>query len=651
MFTDEDAKRVNSMSEFEQNSSKLQSIQIQRVSTRSYSSSTKLNLIPSIPFKFRFNGQDIDVRRMTLYHPCPVRIENRQYDAVLSLNDPVDSAATHIVLIPLEGVSIGGGPSANFFGKIASYIPGILRPNSDGAYESIDVPTGAGWDLSSIIQTEAQGTTNTVKSGYFVWTGEPPYERYLKETIPGPFQDTIVYGWRPSGGRRPTYIMMQYPSKIGAFDLQTIRMLPVTPSEEAIHPIPANYYYKTGPAPKGSAQYESCKSKKKEKFTVKGEENCDPFAAMPPPSRMSTDDMMNIIIGVLSAVAVFIGVYFALKYATGPLGDFFKKVGEKLGRAMGGMKKEIKAMVPSGAVSIPKLITPIVSEDTKKSGEEFAYKQSIPMQRSQTQRRKEKERRTTFRNKPEFEQVNPMKLKPEERKQIERAEPPPQPDIRRPERVGDIRKTQRTLQTFKAQDRQRTQKNRTALKTAEADKQDIAKLEEQITDAAGTGLLSAEEMKIPPEQRKIFNNKVVKKRIIAEELPDEELTEVKDLVSQKQEAEKKVAEDKQKGFQERLAADREKVAKIDEKIKEQKASIREATRMIRDRRRKTARAILEEAKRRKKEEEAKKETKLPQLRFRGPLPKGLAFPVGESEAAERYRKVLAKQRAGRRRTR
>lgn len=556
MFTDDDAKGVNSMEQFEQNSSKLQSIQIQRVSTRSYSSSTKLNLIPSIPFKFRFNGQDIDVRRMTLYHPCPVRIENRQYDAVLSLNDPMDSAATHIVLIPLEGVSVGGGASANFFGKIASYIPGILRPNSDGAYESIDVPTGAGWDLSSIIQTEPEGTTNTVKSGYFVWTGEPPYERYLKETVPGPFQDTIVYGWRPSGGRRPTYIMMQFPSKVGAFDLQTIRMLPVTPSEEAIHPIPASYYYKTGPAPRGSAQYESCKSKKKEKFTVKGEENCDPFAAIQSPPRMSTDDMMNIIIGVLSAVAVFIGVYFALKYATGPLGDFFKKLGEKIGRAMGGMKKEIKAMVPSGPISIPTAVKPLVSEDTKKPGEEFAYKQSTPIQRAQTQRRKEKE-----------------------------------------------------LQ------RQKTQKNR----------EDIAKLEKERRDAAGTGLLTAEQLKVPPEQRK-----VIKKRIIAMEPPDEEdIQEVKNLVEQKQDAEKKVIEDREKGFQERLAADREKVAKLDEKLKEQKQTIREATRMVKDRRRKTARAILEEAKRIKKEEETKKEeTKLPQLKVGGPLPKGLNYNLG-----------------------
>ena len=421
MFTDEDAKRVNSMSEFEQNSSKLQSIQIQRVSTRSYSSSTKLNLIPSIPFKFRFNGQDIDVRRMTLYHPCPVRIENRQYDAVLSLNDPVDSSATHIVLIPLEGVSVGGGPSANFFGKIASYIPGILKPNSDGAYESIDVPTGANWDLTNIIQTEPEGTTNTVKSGYFVWTGEPPYERFLKSSS----DQAIVYGWRPSSGRRPTYIMMQYPSKVGAFDLQTIRMLPVTPAEEAIHPIPSNYYYKTGPPPKGSPQAEACKSKKKEKFTVSGEENCDPFAAIQAPPRMSNDDIMNTIIGVLSAMAVFIGIYFALKYATGPLGDFFKKVGEKIGRAMGGMKKDFDAVVPimtrSSPITVPKSITSIVSEDTKKPDEDFAYKQT-PLKRLQTRRQQEKKERTTTARAPIKRRVIAFE-EPDVEEEIKKTEP------------------------------------------------------------------------------------------------------------------------------------------------------------------------------------------------------------------------------------
>lgn len=551
MFTDEDARRVNSIEDLEKNSDKLQSIQIQRVSIRSYSSSTKLNLVPSIPFKFRFNGQDIDVRRMTLYHPCPVRIENRQYDAVLSLNDPVDTSASHIVLIPLEGVSVGGGPSANFFGKIASYIPGILKPNSDGVYESIDVPTGANWDLTNIIQTQPEGTVNTVKSGYFVWTGEPTFERFLKGRVPAPLTlpDTLVYGWRRSGGRTPTYIMMQYPSKIGSFDLQTIRMLPVTPAPEAIHPIPSTYYYKPGPPPKDSPAWFSFSKKcsKKEKFTVSEEDICDPFAAIERTSKMSTDDMINIVIGVLSAMAVFIGVYFALKYATGPLGEFFKKIGEKLGRAMGGMKKEL------GKIPVP-----------------------VPAPSS----------------KLENEQINPMKLTQEQRQLIKKEEPK-QPDIRRPERVGDIRKTQRSLDAYKSPGvRGKTMKNKPPVKTAEADKEDIAKLEKEMKDAAGTGLLTPEEMKIPPEER----------NVIAEELPDEEVQEAKELIGEKKEAEKKLEQDTQKGFAERLAEDRAKVEKIDKEIKERKDTIDEAVKTIRDMRNKTARAVLQEAKRRQMEE-------------------------------------------------
>ena len=412
MFTDEDASKVNTIDEFANNQNKLQTIQIQKVAPRSYSSSTKLNLIPSIPFKFSFGGNETIIRRMTIYHPCPVRIENRQYDAVLSLNDATESGVPYIVLIPLEAVSIGGGASANFFGKIASYIPGVLRQNTEGTFDSVDVPTGAGWDLSSLLQTEVQGNESVVKSGFFVWKGEPAYERY---TIRDDAYEKR-FGWRRSSGPTPFYVMLENPAKIGSFDMQTIRMLHVTPSDQAIHPIPATFYYKPGPPAKGTPAHAAwlakCKGKK-ERFTI-GEDSCDPFNNMPTSEDLlDADKLITIVLAVISTLAIFIGGYFALKYATGPMGTVMKQFGERLGRAIGSVKKQMQkkpeelpgpslpeavaeiATQPKGP-SLPESLQGVIEEDTRKPGEEFAFKNPMARQ-GKTQRNIPDARRRTAR--------------------------------------------------------------------------------------------------------------------------------------------------------------------------------------------------------------------------------------------------------------
>ena len=428
MFTNEDANKVNTIDEFANNQNKLQTIQIQKVTERAYSSSTKLNLTPSIPFKFTFNGVETTVRRMTLYHPCPVRIENRQYDAVLSLNDPSDSGVPYIMLIPLEAVSVGGGASGRFFGKIASYIPSVLRQNTEGLFDSVDVPTGAGWDLSSLMETAVVGNQNVVKSGFFAWRGEPAYERYTVRD--DAFEKR--FGWRQSSAQSPFYVMLENPAKIGSFDMQTIRMLPVTPPQEAIHPVPSKFFYKPGPPAKGTPAHAAfvanCK-KKKEGFTV-GEDKCDPFNNLPTSEQLlDPDQLITIILAVISSLAIFIGGYFALKYATGPMGTIVKQFGEKLGRAIGKVKKQMQkkpaelpgpslpeaiegiakepegpslpealaesAKTPKGP-SVPEALQGVIEEDTRKPGEDFAFKNPMARQ-GKTQRNIPDARRRTAR--------------------------------------------------------------------------------------------------------------------------------------------------------------------------------------------------------------------------------------------------------------
>jgi hypothetical protein len=201
-----------------------------------FSSITKLYIKPSIPFKYSFNGESIDVTVMTLFHPCPLRVENVQYDAVLTLGDVGDRATKTVMLIPLQG-SIAPGSSGTFFSRIVSYMPGILRPNpATGLYESIDAPTGRDWNLSMVFPGAPSGGETLVKSGYYAWYGTPPLEEYVKNQVtrPAPWADTIEYGWRPRTGETTRFIMLAKPISISTFDLQTIKMLPATPAEDAM---------------------------------------------------------------------------------------------------------------------------------------------------------------------------------------------------------------------------------------------------------------------------------------------------------------------------------------------------------------------------------------------------------------------------------
>lgn len=390
MFDESDAANIKNMGDYEGNQDKLRVLRIQEVSSRAYSSETKLHITPSIPFAMKFLNKEIQITRMTLYHPCPVRLENKQYDAVLSLNDPVDNPEV-VILIPIEGVLMGGGKSAQFFSRLVSYVPGILLPNANGEYESIDVPTGSDWSLTNLIETAVKGDKNVISSGYFIWQGQPTYEQYISEDTP----DVRRYSWRPSGRPSPGYFLFEKPLKATSMDLMTLQRLPMTPPAEAIHPIPKRYFYRPYQCPKSG----------KEKFTVeKFTDECDPFKNLPESgaSSVNVDMIISILIGSISLIALIIGVYFGLKYGTEPAGEFFKRIGERIGRAIGGAQAGMMKAVAARAAVIeakrkeaetkkaeealkPKESGEVKKADLKKD-EEFAFKNPM-LERRKTARK------------------------------------------------------------------------------------------------------------------------------------------------------------------------------------------------------------------------------------------------------------------------
>ena len=302
---DDTAKKVIDMATFTANKASLQGVRIRKISSGGFSQDTKIQITPSIPLKMAVSVQagpprDIIVKRMTLYHPCPMRIENVQYDAVLSLNDPVLSGPGDvIVLVPLVAGSADTS-SATFMSRILGNLTQLLEPDPvTGLYPQIDAPTGADWTLNTLLPTDPE--TNAVQSGIFVWEGTPELERYVAVDTPSLRRTS----WRRKNNPAPLYVMLEKPLTMANSDFSSLLRFPVTPPEQAIHGmLQGSLTYKCGPsegtAPTGAVR---------ENFRSR----CDPF--MPNYTKnygYSPETMFRAVFNILIFVAMGLGVWAAL---------------------------------------------------------------------------------------------------------------------------------------------------------------------------------------------------------------------------------------------------------------------------------------------------------------------------------------------------
>lgn len=305
-------------------------------SSGGFSSITKAFIKPSIPFQVEFNSKSHTINVLTLMHPSPVRVENIQHDAMLTLGDPGEGNNDGLViLVPLVG-SLTAGASGAFIAKITRYMTGILTPNpATGQYESIDIPTGSDWKLSSIFPgAPGEGGKTFVKSpGYYVWSGQPPLDLAFDRTISNfsfinrwfMAPDTNLFSWKPNGKPGVRYIMLSEPVQVSSMDLQTIMMLPSTPITEAISPMVKSTlsYRRAGSIGPDGKWVTECPARPpsltnffggtKESF----EDTCDPFAPGGFPSTApDTNSLVTLVIGLVGALGVFLAIYFAVKLWT-----------------------------------------------------------------------------------------------------------------------------------------------------------------------------------------------------------------------------------------------------------------------------------------------------------------------------------------------
>jgi hypothetical protein len=325
VYDAEDLKAVRSVDKLPMD--RVRYMTIRKMSdSGSYSSVTKLFIKPSIPFEIEFNGKPHKITVMTIMHPSPIRVENIQHDAMLTLGDPSDGNNDGLVLlVPLQGALIAGA-SGEFLNKIVRYMTGVLQPDpASGDYKTIDVPTGNDWKLSKMFTSSPGegGKSYVTEPGYYVWSGYPPLElrpdgnptvvpsrfwfKWLDDSWYLRQPDIQRYSWQPKFGLQPVrYVMLSRPALVSSMDLQTIRMLPMTPTTEAFAPILKHTltYRQAGQIGPDGTWQASCPASSSsatgaitDLFTRReGLENqCDPFApgSFPPPDK---DIFVNLVV-------------------------------------------------------------------------------------------------------------------------------------------------------------------------------------------------------------------------------------------------------------------------------------------------------------------------------------------------------------------
>ena len=314
-LSSEDAAKTTKIEDF--NEGQLRSVRIQQISSGGFSADTKAKFTPSIPFRLKFStagsGEvEITVKTMSLYHPCPIRLEGVQPDAVLSLNDPAFDNPNYVILVPLVGRNLPS-PSVGFLEKIMSQVVSVSEPDpSSGQYVGKDIATGANWTLGQLFGTKVAGTGNfEVTDGFYEWKGMPALERKREDG-----NNTITYKWVESGKPVPRYIMLDTPVVCNPADLAVLtQRMPVTPPMDAVHavlyssnPFQRGIVHKQGPA--------NC-STSREAFTdLQGvtEETSDPWTIWAQTARngFSTQQIFDVMFQSLVFVAMAVGAYLAL---------------------------------------------------------------------------------------------------------------------------------------------------------------------------------------------------------------------------------------------------------------------------------------------------------------------------------------------------
>jgi len=290
----------------------------QMINRKTHGGLTKIFLLPSIPFDLNLSvtikasGATLplasgNITHMSVYHPFPLRIEGRQYDACFQIGEfgsrnkvrlpfgefdlgELVKGTGVVVLIPLASGSDITGPGAQFVSSFA----GLMTSAANG----VSVPS--------------------LKIGDILDVNRP------------------FYTWKNTDGTR--VIVMSEPVTISASNMGSIQMsTPATPPADAIHEIHPAQYKPVAPAPK------------------------PPVRIGQPAVDLSIigEDKKNIFIKVLQSagyiVAIFLVIWLTVRFANSDTGkNIVDGIGlglSRLWRGIGGASARAGQGIRSGAAA------------------------------------------------------------------------------------------------------------------------------------------------------------------------------------------------------------------------------------------------------------------------------------------------------------
>lgn len=344
LISSEDSQKITNIGEVD---GKVKVNRIQTERSGGFSASTKALLTPSIPFKLRLtaagNTREVSIKHMTLYHPCPLRVEGIQYDAVLSLNDPYKGDSEFVILLPIVGANKPSAAS-EFLGKIMSQVVAVSEPDpASGKYLERDIPTGTGWSLRKLFNTnpsdpkEVEKTPNLeITDGFYQWVGLSGLKRERIEVRASDLGINLRFGnpvvgyknkWVPSGEPSPMYLMLDRPLVCNPADLAVLtQRFPATPPEEAINPVlysdnpfHRGIVHKQGSTPYCDVREQFTNADLQGVYSLKGtsvqdEESCDAWTIWSRATAgkgFTNQQIASIIFSVLVFIAMAVGTYVA----------------------------------------------------------------------------------------------------------------------------------------------------------------------------------------------------------------------------------------------------------------------------------------------------------------------------------------------------
>jgi hypothetical protein len=368
---------------------------IVEMNRETYGALTKLFLKPTLPFKVSFRdgiGKTQEVPQVTLisvFHPCPIRIESVQYDAVIQIGDfrglsgtectqQVDESSRAVkalnkqtavlerriakaqeqVLTELKKgftspsyITARSNADRLIAKKDALALPKkrVCEPR-DGAADKlvIFVPLKINDRPKPGAQYEQTRFVNTFANKIPSILGAQP-DRYLGyPDVPAATQNDwklssildptdCYYTWEVTltGQSQPvTVVFMKNPIAILSSDMGSIKRLPITPPSHVFHSNPTNVRFKSCPPRDISGVPVPCSARAPPQKVPGPKTQADIIKNNKP--AFTGTDWLAILLGILGVLGVIIGVWLGVKFAAGWGGDKLRGVGDYLGKSLAG---------------------------------------------------------------------------------------------------------------------------------------------------------------------------------------------------------------------------------------------------------------------------------------------------------------------------